>query len=75
MRCWIFVVFLASAPKKHNGGDANSLDDCLGRGADTNALPEHPRPRMQRDNYVMLERRVEYAVAPVGEGRRNPAQQ
>ncbi len=57
---------LASAPKKHTEETLNSLTTVWGEALDTsNVLPEHPRPRMQRDNYVMLNGVWEYAIAPV----------
>ena len=57
---------LASAPKKHTEETLNSLTTVWGETLDTsNVLPEHPRPRMQRDNYVMLNGVWEYAIAPV----------
>ena len=57
---------LASAPKKHTEETLNSLTTVWGESLDTsNVLPEHPRPRMQRDNYVMLNGVWEYAIAPV----------
>ena len=57
---------LASAPKKHTEETLNSLTTVWGESLDTsNVLPEHPRPRMQRDNYVMLNGVWEYAIVPV----------
>ena len=57
---------LASAPKKHTEETLNSLTTVWGETLDTsNVLPEHPRPRMQRDNYVMLNGVWDYAIAPV----------
>lgn len=57
---------LASAPKKHTEETLNSLTTVWGEALDaSNVLPEHPRPRMQRDNYVMLNGVWEYAIAPV----------
>lgn len=57
---------LASAPKKHTEETLNSLTTVWGEALDaTNVLPEHPRPRMQRDKYAMLNGVWEYAIAPV----------
>lgn len=57
---------LASAPKKHTEETLNSLMTVWGEALDaSNVLPEHPRPRMQRDNYVMLNGAWEYAITPV----------
>ena len=57
---------LASAPKKHTEETLNSLTTVWGEALDaSNVLPEHPRPRMQRDKYAMLNGVWEYAIAPV----------
>lgn len=57
---------LASAPKKHTEETLNSLTTVWGEALDpSNVLPEYPRPRMQRDNYVMLNGAWEYAIVPV----------
>ena len=57
---------LASAPKKHTEETLNSLTTVWGETLDTsNVLPEHPRPRMQRDNYVMLNGVWDYAIVSV----------
>lgn len=57
---------LASAPKKHTEETLNSLTTVWGEALDTsNVLPEHPRPRMQRDKYAVLNGVWEYAIAPV----------
>ncbi|MBF0900854.1 MAG: glycoside hydrolase family 2 [Atopobium sp.] len=57
---------LASAPKKHMEETLNSLTTVWGEALDaSNVLPEHPRPRMQRDEYAMLNGVWEYAIAPV----------
>lgn len=57
---------LASAPKKHTEETLNSLTTVWGEALDaSNVLPEHPRPRMQRDEYAMLNGVWEYAIAPV----------
>ena len=57
---------LASAPKKHTEETLNSLTTVWGEALDaTNVLPEHPRPRMQRDKYAMLNGVWEYAIVPV----------
>lgn len=57
---------LASAPKKHTEETLNSLTTVWGEALDpSNVLPEYPRPRMQRDNYVMLNGVWEYAITPV----------
>lgn len=56
---------LASAPKKHTEETLNSLTTVWGEALDTsNVLPEHPRPRMQRDEYTMLNGVWEYAITP-----------
>ena len=60
---------LASAPKKHTEETLNSLMTVWGEALDaSNVLPEHPRPRMQRDNYVMLNGVWDYAIVPVDGG-------
>ena len=60
---------LASAPKKHTEETLNSLTTVWGEALDSsNVLPEYPRPRMQRDNYVMLNGVWEYAIVPVDGG-------
>ncbi len=60
---------LASAPKKHTEETLNSLTTVWGEVLDpSNVLPEHPRPRMQRDNYVMLNGVWDYAIVPVDGG-------
>lgn len=57
---------LASAPKKHTEETLNSLTTVWGEALDaSNVLSEHPRPRMQRNNYVMLNGVWEYAIASV----------
>ena len=57
---------LASAPKKHTEETLNSLTTVWGESLDTsNVLPEHPRPRMQREEYAMLNGVWEYAITPV----------
>ena len=60
---------LASAPKKHTEETLNSLTTVWGEVLDpSNVLPEYPRPRMQRDNYVMLNGAWNYAIVPVDGG-------
>lgn len=60
---------LASAPKKHTEETLNSLATVWGEALDSsNVLPEYPRPRMQRDNYVMLNGAWDYAIVPVDGG-------
>lgn len=57
---------LASAPKKHTEETLNSLTTVWGEAFDaSNVLPEHPRPRLRRDKYAMLNGVWEYAIAPV----------
>ena len=57
---------LASAPKKHTEETLNSLTTVWGEALDaSNVLPEHPRPRMQREGYAMLNGVWEYAITPV----------
>ena len=57
---------LASAPKKHTEETLNPLTTVWGETLDaSNVLPEHPRPRMQRDEYATLNGVWEYAIAPV----------
>ena len=57
---------LASAPKKHTEETLNSLTTVWGEALDSlNVLPEYPRPRMQRDNYVMLNGVRDYTIVPV----------
>ena len=57
---------LASAPKKHTEETLNSLTTVWGEALDvSNVLPEHPRPRLRRDKYAMLNGAWEYAIAPV----------
>lgn len=57
---------LASAPKKHTEETLNSLTTVWGEALDaSNVLPEHPRPRMQREEYTMLNGVWEYAITPV----------
>ena len=60
---------LASAPKKHTEETLNSLTTIWGEALDpSNVLPEYPRPRMQRDNYVMLNGVWNYTIVPVDGG-------
>lgn len=60
---------LASAPKKHTEETLNPLTTVWGKALDvSNVLPEYPRPRMQRDNYVMLNGAWDYAIASVDGG-------
>ena len=60
---------LASAPKKHTEETLNSLTTIWGEALDpSNVLPEYPRPRMQRDNYVMLNGAWDYAIVLVDGG-------
>ena len=60
---------LASAPKKHTEETLNSLTTVWGEALDSsNVLPGYPRPRMQRDNYVMLNGVWDYAIVPVEGG-------
>ena len=57
---------LASAPKKHTEETLNSLTTVWGEALDvSNVLPEHPRPRMQRDKYAVLNGVWDYAIVPV----------
>lgn len=57
---------LASAPKKHTEETLNSLTTVWGEALDpSNVLPEYPRPRLQRENYVMLNGTWDYAIVPV----------
>ena len=57
---------LASAPKKHTEETLNSLTTVWGEALDSsNVLPEYPRPRMQRDNYVMLNGVWDFTIVPV----------
>ena len=57
---------LASAPKKHTEETLNSLTTVWGETLDvSNVLPEHPRPRLRRDKYAMLNGVWEYAIVPV----------
>lgn len=57
---------LASAPKKHTEETLNSLTTVWGEALDpSNVLPEYPRPRLQRENYVMLNGVWEYAITLV----------
>ena len=57
---------LASAPKKHTEETLNSLTTVWGEVLDAlNVLPEHPRPRMQREEYAMLNGVWEYAITPL----------
>ena len=57
---------LASAPKKHTEETLNSLTTVWGEALDSsNVLPEYPRPRLQRENYVMLNGVWDYAIVPV----------
>ncbi len=57
---------LASAPKKHTEETLNSLTTVWGEALDpSNVLPEYPRPRLQRENYVMLNGAWDYAIALV----------
>lgn len=60
---------LASAPKKHTEETLNSLTTVWGEALDSsNVLTEYPRPRMQRDNYVMLNGVWDYAIVSVDGG-------
>lgn len=60
---------LASAPKKHTEETLNSLTTVWGEALDpSNVLSEYPRPRLQRDNYVMLNGVWDYAIVPVDGG-------
>ena len=60
---------LASAPKKHTEETLNSLTTVWGEALDpSNVLPEYPRPRMQRDNYVMLNGVWDYAIVSIDGG-------
>ncbi len=60
---------LASAPKKHTEETLNSLTTVWGEALDSsNVLSEYPRPRMQRDNYVMLNGVWDYAIVSVDGG-------
>lgn len=57
---------LASAPKKHTKETLNSLTTVWGEALDpSNVLPEYPRPRLQRENYAMLNGVWEYAIVLV----------
>lgn len=57
---------LASAPKKHTEETLNSLTTVWGEALDvSNVLPEHPRPRMQRDKYAVLNGVWDYTIVPV----------
>lgn len=57
---------LASAPKKHTEETLNSLTTVWGEALDpSNVLPEYPRPRLQRENYVTLNGTWDYAIVPV----------
>ena len=57
---------LASAPKKHTEETLNSLTTVWGEALDpSNVLPEHPRPRLRRDKYAMLNGVWDYAIVPV----------
>ena len=57
---------LASAPKKHTEETLNPLTTVWGEALDaSNVLPEHPRPRMQRDEYATLNGVWEFAIVPV----------
>ena len=57
---------LASAPKKHTEETLNSLTTVWGEALDVSkVLPEHPRPRLRRDKYAMLNGVWEYAIVPV----------
>lgn len=56
---------LASAPKKHSEETLNPLTTVWGEALDpSNVLPEYPRPRLQRENYVMLNGVWDYAIVP-----------
>lgn len=54
---------LASAPKKHAEETLNPLTTVWGEALDpSNVLPEYPRPRLRRENYVMLNGVWDYAI-------------
>lgn len=56
---------LASAPKKHTEETLNPLTTVWGEALDpSNVLPEYPRPRLRRENYVMLNGVWDYAIVP-----------
>ena len=57
---------LASAPKKHTEETLNPLTTVWGEALDpSNVLPEYPRPRLRRENYVTLNGTWDYAIVPV----------
>lgn len=57
---------LASAPKKHTEETLNPLTTVWGEALDpSNVLPEYPRPRLRRENYVTLNGAWDYAIVPV----------
>lgn len=57
---------LASAPKKHTEETLNPLTTVWGEALDpSNVLPEYPRPRLRRKNYVTLNGAWDYAIVPV----------
>ena len=57
---------LASAPKKHTEETLNPLTTVWGEALEpSNVLPEYPRPRLRRENYVTLNGAWDYAIVPV----------
>lgn len=56
---------LVSAPKKHTEETLNPLTTVWGEALDpSNVLSEYPRPRLRRENYVMLNGVWDYAIVP-----------